>query len=137
MRVERSFLAISVFIWAGYGVYCLSLPASLSLWHGVAAVEAHGSSELRAMYGGLQLAVGVLALQGLLLPKWRATALNAIAWFSAGLGLGRVLGMMLEGHWPGIAIGLSVFEWSNALISALLLKSLLDRDELSEQKRNG
>ena len=60
------FLGLSTLVWLGYGLYCLLDPGYLAQAAGVAAASATGTTEIRAMYGGLQAGIGVIALGGLL-----------------------------------------------------------------------
>jgi hypothetical protein len=58
----RIFLAFSALLWLPYGVYCFFDPGFLAGAAGVVSQSPTASTELRAMYGGLQTAIGALAL---------------------------------------------------------------------------
>ena len=62
MDRTRIFLAANVLLWLPYGLYCLAAPGFLAETAGVAATTPTGSTELRAMYGGLQATIGALSL---------------------------------------------------------------------------
>jgi hypothetical protein len=64
----RIFLVVSGLIWVPYGLYCFFQPGSLAEAAGVAFMSPTGETELRAMYGGLQAAVGTVAFAGALRP---------------------------------------------------------------------
>jgi hypothetical protein len=120
--VSRIFLALSALIWLPYGLYCLFVPGSLGANAGVQALSATGTTELRAMYGGLQAAIGVLALAGCLRGGVTRTALIAIGTLTAGLGSARLLGLLMDGGftaYTGFGLG---FEWTSALASRWLLR---------------
>ena len=51
----RIFLLLSALLWLPYGIYCWLHPSYLAE---AAGVVFQGSTELRAMYGGLQAALG-------------------------------------------------------------------------------
>ena len=53
MLAVRIFLALSALIWLPYGVFCLIQPQFLAGAAGVAFTSPTGSTEIRAMYGGL------------------------------------------------------------------------------------
>ena len=120
--VSRIFLALSAAIWLPYGLYCLFVPGSLAANAGVQALSATGTTELRAMYGGLQAAIGVLALVGCLRGGVTRTALVAVGTITAGLGSARLLGLLMDGgftSYTGFGLG---FEWTSALVSRWLLR---------------
>ena len=119
---SRIFLLLSAALWLPYGIYCLWVPHSLAEAAGVAATSATGTTELRAMYGGLQIAVGLLALAGALRASLRRTALVAIGALTLGLGSARLLGVLLDGGFSQYTgLGLA-FEWTSALLCRWLLR---------------
>ncbi len=64
--VIRMILGLLGLMWAGYGAWCFADPGMLRDVAGVSASRASGSVDLRATYGGLQMAVGVLLPGGAL-----------------------------------------------------------------------
>ena len=117
----RIFLVLSALLWLPYGLYCWLYPSALAEAAGVAFQSPTGSTELRAMYGGLQAALGVLALFGALLRSWVRPALVAIAFATAGLGSARLAGTLLDGglsSYTTMALG---FEFASAVIALVLL----------------
>ena len=67
---------------------CFFDPGSLEEIAGVGARSTTGTIELRAMYGGLQAALGALAGAALLRPALERPALVALAFVCGGLFLG-------------------------------------------------
>lgn len=120
--LTRIFLALSAILWGLYGIYCLLVPGALHEMAGVVATTPTGTTELRAMYGGLQLAVGVLALLGALRGSLTRTALVALGTLTLGLGSARLFGLLVDGHftaYTGMGLGL---EWFTALACRALLR---------------
>ena len=110
----RIFLALSALVWLPYGLWCFFAPGSLAGSAGVSFLSPTGSTELRAMYGGLQAAVGALALAGLLRAPLRRTALVSLGFLTGGLGLARLAGVALDGGLSSYtALGL-LFELTSA-----------------------
>lgn len=97
-RWLRTFLAASATSWFGLGLWGFIAPESLISVVGVAVESRSGVVELRAMYGGLPMAVGALAAAGLFRPSLRRSALLTLAYLSAGLFMARLVGaaMVLE-----------------------------------------
>lgn len=121
MTFASAFLGFSVLVWLPYGLFLVAQPGFLDGAAGVAASTPTGTTELRAMYGGLQAALGCLALAGLLRADLRRTALTALAFLTAGLGATRALGVAVDGGFSGYTAAALVFEWGSAAAALLLL----------------
>jgi hypothetical protein len=107
----RIFLALSGLIWLPYGIYCFFQPGSLNDAAGLAFMSPTGSTEIRAMYGGLQAAIGTVAFAGALRPELARSALQLLLLVGASLGGARVLGAGLDGTvsaYTAMAIGLEL-----------------------------
>jgi len=117
----RVFLGLMVLLWLPYGVYCFAVPGSLAETAGVASTSATGSTELRAMYGGLEAALGALALCALVRADLVRPALLALAFLCGGLFSARIAGAALDDGWSfytgmGMGIELTVTVASIALL---------------------
>ena len=119
MLLERIFLAFTGFAFLVYGAFCLFRPETLvevaqfDLSSDVARVE------VRAMYGGLQMAIGLLSFAGLG-SGFRRTAIGALTFLFIGLAVGRGYGMLVDsmpGQYNQIAIG---YELVSAAIAGFL-----------------
>lgn len=118
--LENIFLIATAIIFLPYGVICFLKPSMLSEAAGVSAVSATGTTELRAMYGGLQGAIGVLAITAFFSPTLVNPFLVALITISAGLLLGRIAGLIMDGGYTGytgMALGFEIV----LLIGALYL----------------
>jgi len=119
----RIFLVLNVFVWLPYGIYCLLDPTFLEASAGVAATSATGTTELRAMYGGLQAAVGVLAACGIVGgASMRRVALTSLCALPAGLAVARLAGVLIDGDPTSYTLGALGFETVLVICSALLLR---------------
>ena len=117
-----SFLAISALAWAGYGLYCLINPAILAELAGVTAASATATTELRAMYGGVQTALGVFAALALFNPGLQRPALLALIFCTGGLFTARLIGALLAGDGSAYTVGALVFESIYTVIAIALLR---------------
>jgi hypothetical protein len=88
--MARAYLIIAGLMWVLYGIYLLVMPQALAATAGVAATTLTGVIELRAMYGGLEMAVGAFALSAAVLPGMLRSGLLAMGLACAGLGLTRL-----------------------------------------------
>jgi len=121
---NRIFLMFSVVVWIPYGLYCLYDPAFLQEAAGVAATNETGTTELRAMYGGLQIAIGLLAVLALRDAARVRSTLWCLAILIAGIGIARVLGALVAGDASGYTLGGASFE----IVAAGWATWLLARD---------
>lgn len=118
----RVFLVVSALIWLPYGIYCFLAPGSLAAAAGVTATSATGTTELRAMYGGLQAALGLLAGLAVFRASLVRPALLALAFLTGGLATARLLGVALDGGLSSYtAMGLG-FELATVAIASALVR---------------
>lgn len=96
--MARLFLLVAGLMWFAYGIYMLICPESLATVAGVSALSTTGRIELRAMYGGLEAAVGVLALVAVVVANLRRSALAALAFVCTGMGGTRLVCALLAGE---------------------------------------
>lgn len=117
----RVFLVLSALLWLPYGLYCLFVPSALADTAGVGFTTPTGSTELRAMYGGLQAAIGLLAGLAAVRPNLVRPALVSLAFLAGGLASARALGVVIDGGLSSYtAMGLG-FEIATVAIAATLL----------------
>jgi hypothetical protein len=118
----RVFLGLVAVLFVPYGIYCFFVPGSLAEIAGVASTTATGSTELRAMYGGLQTGLGLLAGLAVVRPDLVRPALLAVAFAAGGLFSARFVGSALDSGWSqytGMGLGL---ELTLLVVSVLLLR---------------
>jgi hypothetical protein len=120
----RIFLGLFGLLSIPYGIFCFLRPGFLDAFAGVAATSTTGTVEIRAMYGGLQTAFGVLALLGALRPAFTHAALLTTAILCAGLGSFRLLGAIAASELSSYTGQGLVFELGSTAIALLLLRRL-------------
>lgn len=120
----RIFLGLFGLLSVLYGIFCFLRPGFLDAFAGVAATSTTGTVELRAMYGGLQTAFGLLALLGALKPAFTHAALLATAFLCAGLGSFRLLGALSAAEVSSYTAQGLVFEFGATAVALLLLRRL-------------
>ena len=119
----RLFLALSALVWVPYGLFCFFRPEYLSEAAGVASASPTGTLELRAMYGGLQAAFGVLAGLAVFRPPLRRPALVTLAFATGGLFIARLGGIGIGTEMSGYTAGALAFELVSTAIAIWLLRS--------------
>lgn len=122
----RIFLGLSALLWLPYGILCFFQPGVLgeSGSAGLVATTATGSTELRAMYGGLQAAIGALLGLAVFRPALVHPALVLTAFLTTGLGGTRLAGAVMDGGFSAYTVGALGFE----LVSACVAWWLLSRE---------
>ncbi len=111
--MSRAYLIVAGGMWMAYGIYMLLAPQALAGTAGVAAINLTGLIELRAMYGGLEMAVGLFAFTAAWVPGMARSGLLAMGLACAGLGVTRLLSAALAGEFStytrqGLALELTL-----------------------------
>ena len=123
--MARVFLLLAGLIWFAYGIDMLIAPETLAVTAGLRATNTTGTIELRAMYGGLEAAVGVLALVGSFMPGLRRAGLAALAFACTGMATGRLGSALLAGEFSRYTLqGLTLEIFLAALAIWLLVRDL-------------
>jgi hypothetical protein len=122
MLAMRIFLGLCALIWLPYGLYCLANPGSLAEAAGVEATSATGRIELRAMYGGLQAAIGALALAGALRTSLAPHALLALGSIAAGLGVTRLVSAAGAAEFSSYTVMALALEWTMLVLAFVLFR---------------
>ena len=117
----KIFLGLNALVFIGYGLACLASPALVADLTGMELATGVASVEVRAMYGGLQTAVGLLALLGAWRPGMQAAVLLALVFLFFGLASGRILGIVVDPD-PGVYnFGAVAFEATFGVVAMVLL----------------
>jgi hypothetical protein len=117
----RLFLGFTGLLFAGYGLVCLAAPETVANLTGLQLSTGTASVEVRAMYGGLQTAVGLLALLAVARESLRTPILLCIAVIFFGLVSGRLVGIAIDpdpGSYNFFAAG---YEAASAAVAFALL----------------
>lgn len=87
----RKFLIFSTLVWLPYGVLCFYFQDWVGALNGIQAVSETGKVEFKAMYGGVQMGMGLLALSALFNASLVRPALMMFIFVCGGMGLARFL----------------------------------------------
>jgi hypothetical protein len=92
---------------------------------GVTLADPVGFTELRAVYGGLMLAMGIFFLLSIRVRNWLVpgTAFLLISYF--GLVLARSQGIFLLGQSTPVIMQIYLIEWVCLILSAIALRMVL------------
>jgi hypothetical protein len=117
----RVFLGLSAVVWLPYGIFCFLQPAFLSEAAGIAFASPTATTELRAMYGGLQAGIGSLALLAVVRPTLARPALITLAFLCVGLGVTRLAGAFWDDSFSPYTSGALAFEFASSALAIFLL----------------
>lgn len=125
---NRTLLVVLGVAFLPYGLFCFASPGFLADAAGVAATTPTGTTELRAMYGGLQAALGALMFAAVRDERLETAALAAMAFLVPGLALARLAGTVLDGSVSAYTAGGLVFELgTSAVVVPRFLRALRGR----------
>jgi uncharacterized protein DUF4345 len=117
----RWFLLLTGVVFAAIGVYTLVDPAQTLALVGLQVIEVSSRNEMRAVYGGLNLAVGLYLCAAFGNAGLRPAALTFIALITGGLVFGRLVSLVVDGM-PNTAIWYFLAIEVTGCVLALLLR---------------
>ena len=115
------FLGITALALGAYGLMCLVQPSIVAEATGMQLLTGTATVEVRAMYGGLQIGIGLLALLGALRAELRGPVLISMCLLFFGIASGRLVGIAIEsdpGAYNFAALG---YELASAAIAGALI----------------
>lgn len=119
--MTKLFLGANAALFIVYGLMCLASPSIVADQTGMQLATGVASAEVRAMYGGLQTAVGLLALLGLMRPALQPGVLLALVFVFFGLASGRMVGILVDPDPGTYNFAAFAFESVFGMLSLMLL----------------
>jgi hypothetical protein len=120
MPIGRIALLLSVAGWA-VGAAFLAWPVALVAPVGIELPSAAARTDVRAVYGGLQLGLAAFVAYCATSPERTLVGLAASTACIAGLAAGRLLGGLVEGEWARITVLYLLIEATSAAVAATAL----------------
>ena len=124
MRLAKALLFLGALVLAVVGIGFLAVPVQWAAIVDIQLPTATARTDLRATYGGFDLAVGIYLWLCSRRDDWVMPGLAALGIVAAGFGGGRVLGMLVEGAAAPSMIGFAVIEWGSAAAAYVVLRRL-------------
>jgi hypothetical protein len=119
---DRTFLALVGAIFLGLGAFNLFFPVGGMAGFEIKIATVSALNEIRANYGGMHLAMGLLFISGAFVGKLRVPALLVVALFTGGLVLGRSLSLVLDGLPNSFLWALFALETLGCVVGSVLVK---------------
>jgi hypothetical protein len=120
MKLSQIALLTAAAGFTGFGVACLIDPTVPDRVD-VRARSARGTTELRAMYGGMELGLGAFFLAAAFTFKWEEAALMAQTLGLGGLAASRLAGIVHDRPSGLLMPALAAAEGATALLAAVAL----------------
>ena len=124
MTLARGLLLLGALILAGIGLGFLIVPVQWAAIVDIALPTATARTDLRATYGGFDLAFGVFLAVCATRPGWSRPGLVALGLAAAGFGGGRLLGILVEGSASPLMIAFAALEVMLAVAAFAALRRL-------------
>lgn len=123
MRLAPLALALAALGFVGFGLAFLVAPDLLALVD-LAPTTSAARSDVRAIYGGMELGVGVLLALAARRPAWWRLGLTAQALTLGGAAVGRLVGVALDGTPRALTGGFAALEVVGTVLAVVALRQL-------------
>jgi hypothetical protein len=124
MTLARVTLWLGALAFAGIGIGFLVIPVRWAAVVDIVLPTATARTDLRATYGGFDLAIGVLLACCALRADWLRPGLVAFGLAAAGFGGGRLIGILVERTASRLMLGFLTIEIASVLVAAYALRRL-------------
>ena len=108
--ITKIFLLITAVIYGGLGGWALIDPISFVDEVGLTIKSSLGSSEIRSVYGGINLLIGLFALAAVFQSKHEELFMKILIFVIIGILLGRVVSLIFGELNSAFLWGLTAFE---------------------------
>jgi hypothetical protein len=126
VKYSKPYLILTVLVWLPWGLQCLLDPGNVLEMIGVTSIHATGNTDIRVMYGGVQLAVGLMAALTLYDKRHFEKTLWSLAFLGSTMALSRFYGLIVDGSGTAYTWGVLGYE-SFAGLSAIYWLWVLPR----------
>jgi hypothetical protein len=120
MDTGKLAIGITAAAFTGFGAALVARPEKILRTIGIKANQPVGRTELRAMYGGMELGLGAFFTMAAFKPEWRRPALMAIVCGIGGLGATRIASAIAKRD-PALTYAMGAPEVAAATLAAISL----------------
>jgi len=126
MKYVKPYLIFNAMVWLPWGLICIFDLARIHDVIGVTSINPSGSTDIRVMYGGVQLAVGLMAALALYDGRYFKSFVHALAFMGCTMALSRTYGLVVDHSSTFYTWGVLLYE-ASAGVSAILWLKFLSR----------
>ncbi|MEZ5468062.1 MAG: DUF4345 family protein [Lysobacterales bacterium] len=123
MRIDKASLLVGGLGFLGFGILMTVAPQAAMASLGLAVPDGIPTTEIRAFYGGLELALGGLLLAAMVQPAYRRAGLWLGCISYGAVAVTRALGMLIDSSGGSFLLGALAVESVLALWFALALRA--------------
>jgi len=124
MTLAKGALLLGAVVFAAIGVGFLLVPVQWASIVDISLPTPMARTDLRATYGGFDVAIGVFLGLCARRTEWIRPGLVALGLAAAGFGGGRLLGIVVEGTASPLMLGFLAIEVTTAVLAFALLHRL-------------
>ena len=117
MTMAKVFLSITGLLFLPYGLYCVVEPGILTQYTGMGLSDNTAKIEVRAMYGGLQAAMGLFFLVCVANKDLTRPGLLVAVFCLGGLATARTFGLLVDGGDNGYNTAAVVYEGVSTVLA--------------------
>ena len=132
MKYSKPYLILTVLVWLPWGLQCIFDTSNVANMIGVEGIHATGNTDIRVMYGGVQLAVGLMAGLALYDGRHFEKTLWSLAFLGSCMALSRFYGLVVDGSgtlYTWGVLGYETFAGTSATAWLILLPRLQAQQE--------
>lgn len=127
-RWARAIVLLNALVFVDFGLAFLAKPRALARLLEIELSSPTALADLRAMYGGLALAVGALLFAGWRRAEWLAPSLWLVIATSGGLALGRLYSVLASGMPSSVIFGFLASELGSLAWAIVAYRTLAARE---------
>lgn len=102
MTAPRLILTLCALAFIGFGLVFLVSPAPMARFVDLELLTPTAFTEVRAMYGGLEIGIGVFLLTAVARRDHVVLGLRVALFAFVGLAAGRLIGLVVDGPWQPV-----------------------------------
>ncbi len=121
MKYITPYLIFTTLVWLPWGLLCVFDTAMIENIIAVVATSPSANTDLRAMYGGVQTAVGLMCLLAIFRRELFPNVLFTVAFLGSGLALSRSYGLAVDESHSIYTWGVIGYEYFAAISSIVWL----------------
>lgn len=120
--MARLVLAVAALAFLAFGLACLIAPTPVFASFGLPVGPDPWTTELRAFYGGLEIGLGLLLGRCALREDWQSFGLWLVICAYGGIGLARLVAMVVDGEFGTQLWGAAALELAFAAVAFIALR---------------
>jgi len=121
MKYIKPYLIFTLMVWLPWGLICIFNTEVIAEIIGVTSVNPAGNTDIRAMYGGVQLGIGLLAALALYDGAYFKNLLLTLAFLGSCLALSRSYGILVDDSGTLYTWGVIGYEYFAAVSATIWL----------------